>query len=165
MAKKYFSNLPTSINEVVVLSKLELIIPTGFKKKLNTMEIMQLANDQLLQYGLQLHNQYILGSCRIVEANKNTKPLQENYQISMRLREYFILFEAMEIRKEIQQIGWSIGETTVCWKGEDNGNLFFLTGELDDITEYTTEVDPVTGAYRTCGNSEGCFWTEWRGGI
>lgn len=94
MNRKYFKNLIPEINIMVNLKDLELTIPDGFNQTLNSIEELQLLNDQLLEYGLQLHNVTIMGESIIVRANKNAKPIEKNYQISKRLRYYLELFNS-----------------------------------------------------------------------
>lgn len=95
--KEYFKNLKAEINEVVDLSVLELLIPEGFNKQLNSIEKMALVDDQLLQHGLTSSNQVINGGCRIVEASKNARPLEQRADISSRLREYLKLINSQEV--------------------------------------------------------------------
>lgn len=88
---KYFTNLSHKANDVVNVSALELIIPEGFRKQLNSIEIRQLVDDELLQYRLQLHSITMDSCSRIVKANKGAKPLEKKPDISKRLREYLEL--------------------------------------------------------------------------
>ena len=93
MSRQYFKNLKAEYNGVVKLSELELVIPEGFYKKLNSIELRKLVNDQLLESGLMLQNLiYPDGSSRIVEANKNAKPIEKLHDISGRLSEYLEKF-------------------------------------------------------------------------
>lgn len=94
MNRNYFKNLIPETNTIVNLKDLELTIPDGFNYILNDIEKNKLLNDQLLEYGLQLHNVTIMGESRIVEANKKAKPIEEDYQISKRLRYYLELFNS-----------------------------------------------------------------------
>lgn len=94
MCREYFKNLTAEINEVVDMNQLELVVPEGFNKQLTSMEKHQLINDQLLEHGMMLHNFTIGGQSRIVEANKNSKHIERNPQISKRLREYLEKFNA-----------------------------------------------------------------------
>lgn len=94
MNRKYFKNLIPEINTTVNLKDLELTIPDGFNCTLNSIEKSQLLNDQLLEYGLQLHNVIFMGCQEIVKANKKAKHIEENYQISNRLRYYLELFNS-----------------------------------------------------------------------
>lgn len=94
MNRNYFKNLIPEINTTVNLKDLELTIPDGFNQTLNSIEELQLLNDQLLEYGLQLHNVTIMGESRIVETNKKAKHIEENYQISRRLQYYLELFNS-----------------------------------------------------------------------
>lgn len=93
MKRNYFKNLNAELNEVVNVNELQLNIPEGFTKQLNSMELRKLANDQLLEAGMMLHNIVEAdGSSRIVEANKNAKPIEKDCQISKRLEEYINKF-------------------------------------------------------------------------
>lgn len=94
MNRKYFKNLIPEINTTVNLKALELTIPYGFNYTLNGIEELQLLNDQLLEYGLQIHNVTFMGCLKIVEANKNAKPIEKDCQISKRLRYYLELFNS-----------------------------------------------------------------------
>lgn len=94
MNRNYFKNLIPEINTTVNLKDLKLSIPNGFNQTLNSIEKLQLLNDQLLEYGLQLHNFTIMGCSRIVEANKNANHIEEKCQISKRLRYYLELFNS-----------------------------------------------------------------------
>ncbi len=89
----YYKNLNIK-SENLELDELELVIPEGFQKKLNDMEKSMLLDDQLLDHGLQL-GYYIFGSLKIFPANKKAKHVEENFQISKRLREYIEKFNAM----------------------------------------------------------------------
>lgn len=90
MNREYFENLDEKA-EGLDLNTLELVIPEGFRKKLNSIEEFQLLNDQLLCYGLQLGS-YIMGSHKIVQANKGSQHIEKNLQISKRLKEYLKKF-------------------------------------------------------------------------
>lgn len=64
------------------------------------------------------------------------------------------------IRGQINSLGFNIPENTECWKEDDS--LYFRVGEPDDVTGYVTEINTDYEAYRTIGNSEGSFATEWK---
>lgn len=90
--RNYFKNLKTE-SESLNPESLELVIPEGFHKKLNSIELDMLLNDQLLVSGLQLGD-YIMGSRKIVPANKGAQHIEKNPQLSKRLREYLKKFNS-----------------------------------------------------------------------
>lgn len=94
MNRKYFKNLNTEA-ESLDLSTIDLVIPEGFHKKLNSIEMSILLNDQLLYSGLQLGD-YIMGSRKIIPANKGSQHIEKDLQISKRLREYLEKFNSLE---------------------------------------------------------------------
>lgn len=97
--RNYFKNLDTEKRDLL-LCDLELVIPEGFCKELNSMEKELLLNDQLLDYGLQVGG-YMTGfsknvpSLQIIPANKEKKHIEYDYQISSRLKEYLEKFNNM----------------------------------------------------------------------
>lgn len=93
MKRDYFRNLNTE-SESLNPESLELVIPEGFHKKLNSIELDMLLNDQLLDSGLQLGN-YVMGSRKIVPANKGAQHIEKDFQLSKRLREYLEKFNNM----------------------------------------------------------------------
>ncbi len=90
MKRDYFRNLNTE-SESLNPESLELVIPEGFHKKLNSIELDTLLNDQLLDSGLQLGD-YIMGSRKIIPANKRAQHIEKDFQLSKRLREYLEKF-------------------------------------------------------------------------
>lgn len=94
MKRDYFRNLNTE-SESLNPESLELVIPEGFHKKLNSIEKDKLLDDQLLDFNLQLGD-YIMGSRKIVQANKGARHIEEEPQLSKRLQEYLEKFNNME---------------------------------------------------------------------
>lgn len=90
MKRNYFRNIDIKL-ESLNMESLELVIPEGFHKKLNSIEMSILLNDQLLDSGLQLRD-YIMGSRKIVPANKGAQHIEKDFQLSSRLREYLEKF-------------------------------------------------------------------------
>lgn len=98
--RKYFKNLEVKENDVLDGTIREkLVVPTGFNKKLNDIEIGKLLQAQLLEDGLALDSVTILGGSRIVSASENYKSEnKEKFKLidsntSNRLREYLDKFE------------------------------------------------------------------------
>lgn len=60
---------------------------------------------------------------------------------------------------------WNFNQESAEFKAaenfEMNGNILTYTVNADSVIGYTVEVDTETGNKRTCGNGEGCFWTDW----
>lgn len=90
MNREYYKNLNIE-SESLNPESLELVIPEGFHKKLNSIEMSILLNDQLLDSGLQLGD-YIMGSRKIIPANKGTQHIEKDFQLSKRLLEYLEKF-------------------------------------------------------------------------
>ncbi len=90
MNREYYKNLNIE-SESLNPESLELVIPEGFHKKLNSIEMSMLLNDQLLDSDLQLGD-YIMGSRKIVPANKGTQHIEKDFQLSKRLLEYLEKF-------------------------------------------------------------------------
>lgn len=91
--RKYF-NLEVKANDVIMFGNLreKLIIPAGFGKNLNDIEINSLLTAQLLENGLQLSNIVLQGGSRVVTASTKHK---KNFKFinSNRLKEYLEKFE------------------------------------------------------------------------
>lgn len=89
--KKYF-NLEIKENDSIDFRSLteKLVIPQGFKKELNFIELVQLLDMQLLEDGLRMDNVFQAGGCRVIRASKNFKVIDIG---SKRLKEYLALFD------------------------------------------------------------------------
>lgn len=89
--KNYF-NVELKENDVVDLKKIKekLIVPEGFQKELNDIEMGQLLNIQLLEEGLKLDSLVQAGGCRVVKASKGFKTTENK---SNRLKEYLSKFK------------------------------------------------------------------------
>lgn len=98
--RNYFKNVVCEDGAVVDWSEVELIIPDGFRKELNSMEKSMLMDDQLRTYKLRLDDMvFNTGGavcCRIIKLEKAKQPLEKKADISKRLREYIKLFKKME---------------------------------------------------------------------
>lgn len=83
---------------VIVYNKLQLIIPDGFNKKLNSMEKHQLLVDELYANGFKMANSVTDGSGDVILRNSAKDrekyiPLRKRHDISKRLREYLELLD------------------------------------------------------------------------
>lgn len=97
--RDYFKNVVCEEGAVVDWSEVELIIPEGFKKELNSMEKSMLMDDQLRTYKLVMDDMaFNIGGkvCRrIIKLEKAKQPLEKKPDISKRLKEYLELFKNM----------------------------------------------------------------------
>lgn len=97
--RDYFKNVVCEEGAVVDWSEVELIIPEGFKKELNSMEKSMLMDDQLRTYNLRMDEMvFNTGGAvcrRIIKLEKAKQPLEKKPDISKRLKEYLELFKNM----------------------------------------------------------------------
>ena len=97
MKRNYFEGIKYELNELIAPADLKMNVPEGFGKSLNSIETLQLINDQLLEKGLELDNTVFTDADgkavhRIVTAGKKAKHIENNPNISKRLREYLDKF-------------------------------------------------------------------------
>ena len=97
--RNYFKNVVCEDGAVFDWSEVELIIPEGFKKQLNSMEKSMLMDDQLRTYKLRMDDlAFNTGGTvcrRIIKLEKAKQPLEKKPDISKRLKEYLELFKNM----------------------------------------------------------------------
>lgn len=60
---------------------------------------------------------------------------------------------------QLISMGWNLPDDTQTWW--DNEYIFFRVSDEDDVTGYIVQINPKTGEFRSKGNGNGCFWTEW----
>lgn len=99
---EYFVNLKNpKEGDTVNWKDLELHVPEGFRKHLNSMEKHRLLNGQLAEYGLMLGDNYGEYS-ELIRMKSMPAPLEKS--ASNRLREYLTLFDAEQRKNRYKSI-------------------------------------------------------------